>query len=158
MVEKLKEELSSKEASLMHGKRGTKERFLSIALFYLIEKFVSLLTLAKQLLERDLNSLKKTVEDYKKSENERKNHGIQQEKQLQKLQLLLQQVNGELRESTLQTQAVRRIITWCCTFNLFKDEWLGIHVGEKLQCKHRTTIFCAKGSTRGSSKSAERPR
>lgn len=66
------------------------------------------MTLAKQLLERDLNSLRKTVEDYKKSENERKNHGIQQEKQLQKLQLLLQQVNGELRESTLQTQAVRK--------------------------------------------------
>ncbi|XP_057364666.1 cilia- and flagella-associated protein 58-like [Daphnia carinata] len=80
MVEKLKEELSTKEAVLMHGKR------------------------VKQHLERDLTTLKKAVDDHKKMESESKAHAIQQEKQLQTLQLLLQQVNSDLREATLQIQ------------------------------------------------------
>ncbi|KZS07810.1 Coiled-coil domain-containing protein [Daphnia magna] len=81
MVEKLKEELSTKEAVLMHGKR------------------------VKQQLERDLITLKKAVDDHRKIESETKAHAIQQEKQLQTLQLLLQQVNSDLREATLQIQA-----------------------------------------------------
>lgn len=63
--------------------------------------------LVKQQLERDLVTLKKAVDDHKKVESERKAHAIQQEKQLQKLQLLLQQVNNDMREATLQIQAVR---------------------------------------------------
>ncbi|XP_046658005.1 cilia- and flagella-associated protein 58-like [Daphnia pulicaria] len=81
MVEKLKEELSSKEALLMHGKR------------------------VRQQLERDLVTFKTNVEDLKKADNEGRTQALKQEKQLQKLQLMLQQVNNSLREAELQIQA-----------------------------------------------------
>lgn len=41
-------------------------------------------------------------------EAEARVHAVQQEKQLQKLQLLLQQVNGELRDATINIQAVSK--------------------------------------------------
>lgn len=51
--------------------------------------------------------MKKTIEDHKKTEIEDKAIILQHEKQLQKLQLTFQHTANELREATLQIQAVR---------------------------------------------------
>ena len=63
----------------------------------------------RQQLERDLVTYKNNVEDLKKTDNEGRTHALKQEKQLQKLQLMLQQVNNNLREAELQIQAVSKI-------------------------------------------------
>lgn len=60
----------------------------------------------RQQLERDLVTFKNNVEDLKKADNEGRTHALKQEKQLQKLQLMLQQANNNLREAELQIQAV----------------------------------------------------
>ena len=102
MVDKLKEELTNKEALLMQSKRGmvrARPKFVERSKKWLF-------ILVKLQLERDLTNLKKAIEDHKKTETESKAHAVQQEKQLQKLQLLLQPVNGELRDATQNIQAV----------------------------------------------------
>jgi hypothetical protein len=50
--------------------------------------------------------MKKTMDDQERSLSDSKTNIIRQEKQLQKLQLLLQKTSNELRESNLQFQAV----------------------------------------------------
>ena len=60
----------------------------------------------RQQLERDLVTFKNNVEELKKTDNEGRTHSLKQEKQLKKLQLMLQQVNNNLREAELQIQAV----------------------------------------------------
>jgi hypothetical protein len=65
----------------------------------------------RQQLERDLVTFKNNVEDLKKADNEGRTQALKQEKQLQKLQLMLQQVNNSLREAELQIQAVSKNIT-----------------------------------------------
>ena len=58
--------------------------------------------LAGQQLERDMVTMKKTMDDQERTLNDNKTNIIRQEKQLQKLQLLLQKASNDLRESNLQ--------------------------------------------------------
>ena len=58
--------------------------------------------LAGQQLERDMVTMKKTMDDQERTLNGNKTNIIRQEKQLQKLQLLLQKASNDLRESNLQ--------------------------------------------------------
>ena len=58
--------------------------------------------LAGQQLERDMVAMKKTIDDQERTLNDNKTNIIRQEKQLQKLQLLLQKASNDLRESNLQ--------------------------------------------------------
>jgi len=60
----------------------------------------------KQQLEGDLETVKKNLEDQKKIEADVKATLLQHEKQLQKLQLTLQQTGSELREARLLIQSV----------------------------------------------------
>ena len=61
----------------------------------------------KQQFERDMVLMKRSVEEHKRAETEAKSSLFQHEKQLQKLQLMLQQTGGELREAALHIQTVR---------------------------------------------------